>query len=171
MRVFVAASLDRFDDLQALMADLSTINDCRAVKTPQLHLTFRFFGEVENSDLAVARNEFRKISGNRFELNIKGLGAFPNKSRANVLFLDVESNPEITANYESINLISPHIGNGKKFRPHITVARFRKGHDCRELCTKYQSLSFSKQVTRISMYRSELTAEGPVYTEIEELQL
>ena len=171
MRVFAAASIDRFDGLQELMSELSEIKACRIVKTPQLHLTFRFFGEIDGEILSTVRSEFRKISGKKFALNLQGLGAFPNKSRASVMFLNAQNNEEIMFNYGCIMSIPPTGRNEKKFKPHITIARFKNRLDCRELCTRHQSLSYSGDINKLSLYKSELTEDGPVYTEIEKVQL
>lgn len=171
MRVFAAASIDRFTPLQELMSELSKIKECRVVKTPQLHLTFRFFGEIDGEVLANVRNEFRKIPGKRFSLEIQGLGAFPDRSRANVMFLHAENNKEIMFNYDCISSIPPIVKDLKKFIPHITIARFKNRHDCRELCSRFDGLSYTGDITRLSLYKSELRGEGPVYTEIERVQL
>ncbi len=171
MRVFAAASIDRFGDLSELMSELPGIRGCKVVNTPKLHLTFRFFGEIEGDILATVRNEFRKISGRRFSLNIHGLGAFPKESRANVIFLDAENNTDIMHNYDRIKSIPPSGSEKKQFIPHITVARFKNGHDCRSLCKKYGGISYSETIDKLSLYKSELTERGPVYTEIERVQL
>lgn len=171
MRVFAAASIDRFDGLQELMSELSEIRACKVVKTPWLHLTFRFFGEIGGDTLSTVRSEFRKISGKKFSLKLQGLGAFPNRSRANVMFLNAQNNEEIMFNYGCIMSIPPTGKKEKKFIPHITIARFKNGHDCRELCKKHEGLGYSGDINKLSLYKSELTGEDPVYTEIERVQL
>lgn len=171
MRVFAAASIDRFDGLQELMSELSEIKTCRVVKTPQLHLTFRFFGEIEGDVLATVRSQFRKIPGKRFALKLDGVGAFPNKARANVMFLHAQNNEEIMFNHDCISSIPPAGKDVKKFIPHITIARFKNRHDCRELCSRHEGLSYSGDINKLSLYKSELTGDGPVYTEIERVQL
>ncbi len=171
MRVFAASSIERFEDVERLMAELSGISGTKPVRTPELHLTYRFFGELDGKTLEETRNEFRKIKGRAFELKIYGIGAFPRVSSANVLFLKVENSEEIQSNWSEIASISPKEESGKEFVPHITVSRFRRSFDCRDLARRFEKLTFKKDVKKISLYKSELKKDGPVYTEIEEIQL
>lgn len=171
MRVFAAATIERFAGIDDLMSDLLAIKGCRPVRTPELHLTFRFFGEIEGNLLEHVRKEFKNIQGKRFNLKIEGMGAFPKPVSANVSFLNVQSSREISEIHNSISEMKPVVKDGKPFIPHITVARFNVRADCRELCKKYEMLSYESPIERISLYKSDLTSSGPVYTEIERVQL
>lgn len=171
MRVFAASSIERFEDVEKLVAELSGIRGSKPVRTPELHLTYRFFGELDGRALEATREEFRKIQGSAFELKILGIDAFPRVSSANVLFLKVVNNDEIQSNWSQIASLSPKEKIGKEFVPHITVSRFRNSYDCRDLANRYEKLTFSKAIKKISLYKSELGKDGPTYTEIDEIQL
>lgn len=171
MRVFAASSIERFEGVQELFEDLSGIKSCKPVKTPHLHLTFRFFGELAGKTLEKTRETFRQIEGRKYSLQIHGVSAFPNLQTANVLFLRVENNEEIVSNWNAISSLPPAEINRKSFIPHITVGRFRSGFDSRELCGKYEKLGFAQVCSYISLFRSDLGREGPIYKEIERIQL
>lgn len=171
MRVFAAASIGRFGGIGELLQELSEKSGCRVVKTPELHLTFRFFGELEGTRLEKVQFQFRNLTGEKFELNIRGLGAFPVENSAKVVFLKVLNNTKIMELRDSIAKITPLDRDDREFIPHITVARFKKGSDCSGICKEYENIEFDKEITKVSLYKSELKDRGPVYSEIESVQL
>lgn len=171
VRVFAASSIDRFPDAENVIQELSSIKGCRPVKTPQLHLTFRFFGELAEKDLEVTRTEFQKITGKKYSLRIEGLDAFPKLATANVIFLRVENNQELTSIWEKIASIPPHSKKMEEFVPHITLARLGNSRDLRELAKSYGTIRYSESMDRITLYSSKLERNGPVYAEIEQIQL
>ncbi len=171
MRVFAASSIERFQEVNALLEELSEIRDSKPVKTPELHLTFRFFGELEGKNLHKIVEDFRNLQCSIFDIDVIGVGAFPKLSSANVFFLNVQNNEGIRSNWGQIASIQPVDRKAKGFIPHITVSRFRNSQDCRKLADKYEHLKYKKTIGRICLYRSDLGKEGPVYTEIECIQL
>lgn len=171
MRVFAASSIRRFGALKDLFIDLEQIRFCRPVRTPELHLTFRFFGEIAGKNLDIVLARFKEIPGKKFAITLDGLGAFPVLERTNVLFLKVVPSEEINHNWSSIGAIDPKEVAKKEFIPHITVARFKKPFDCTNLAEKYGNVKFTAEIDRISLYSSTLTTEGPVYSVIESVQL
>lgn len=171
MRVFAASSIKRFEGLGELFADLEQNKFSRPVKTKELHLTFRFFGEITGRRLETLLIEFSKIQGKKFRITLDGIGAFPILDRANVLFMRIVPNDEIYHNWEMINAIEREKAPSKEFVPHITISRFKKPCRCAQLAEKYSNLKFTTEIDRISLYNSTLTAEGPVYSVMESIQL
>jgi 2'-5' RNA ligase len=63
------------------------------------------------------------------------------------------------------------IGDGRKFTPHITLARFRgaegRGPELREWLALHAGLRLGPfRVAEFALYRSALTRSGPVYTDM-----
>lgn len=171
MRLFIASSIERFPQLEPLFEELEGISYCRPVRTRELHLTFRFLGEVSEKNYESLRDGFLGLELKRFTLRIDGLGAFPKPGRAKVLFLNVMEEEQIFEDWRLISMLPPASELNDRFVPHITVARFKRPYDCRELSAKYRSISFKADAERISLYRSLLTPDGPIYNELEKLQL
>lgn len=171
MRLFIASSIERFEGSEKLFKDIEQVAYSKPVKTRELHLTFRFLGEIKGNDIDKLREYFRKLQCHRFPVHIKGVGAFPKLARANVLYLNVQEHAEITDNWKAVNSLPPPEKVNNRFIPHITVSRFRRPADCEELARKHKEIEFHKEIDRISMYSSILSREGPVYTVIESLQL
>lgn len=172
MRVFAASTIERFSMLDQLFIQLGNIKWCRPVKTDELHLTFRFFGEIPEPDVEELKRHFRQIDGKKFRIEVDGLGAFPVSSRANVLFLRVQPQKEIEHDWKEIASIEPAEATSHKgFVPHITVARFRKPHNATAILEEYRDISFGVDIDHISLYSSVLTAEKPLYSILETVQL
>lgn len=170
MRVFIASSINRFDGLNSLFEDIRKIPGSKPVTTNELHLTFRFIGEVGQSEYEAIRRNFVRLELKEFPIVVRGVGAFPGLKRARVLFLRVENHQTIEENWSLISSLPPR-QNGEKFVPHITVARFKQPPDCSELSEKYMGLEFKGMAGKISIYNSRLTPDGPQYSELESVQL
>lgn len=171
MRVFIASSLERFDGTGPLFEELDAMRNCKPVRTRELHLTFRFFGDVGDKNLKNLVDEFSALDCRKFTSRIHGLGAFPGLKKANVLFFNVDPSDAISHNWTQISRITPENTEARPFIPHITIARFRKPEDCADISERYAGLSHSKEMERISIYSSVLTRNGPEYTELESIQL
>ena len=108
--------------------------DFRWQDDAQLHLTLRFVGEVERpaaDDLAVALGCIR--SG-RFQLRIRGVGRFEQRS-SGALWAGVEPKEPLATLAAKVERVCQQAGlepEHRAFHPHITLARW-KGRRTREL--------------------------------------
>ena len=171
VRVFLAISIPRFEGLEKLMEELEWMAYSKPVRTPELHLTFRFFGEVHPKYVDDLKENFSNAPFKGFSLRIKGIGAFPSIQRANVLFLEVENSSAIEENARLAIQIKPKAKENRPFVPHITVCRFKRPTDCSHLMKKFGTISFEQEIHKIPIYESTLNDTGPVYTEIKSFQL
>lgn len=96
----------------------------------QRHLTLKFLGNVEESDVprlivAADRAAARHAP---LEMTVREIGAFPNFRRARVVWIGVEQDARLELLHHDLEQACEQEGfevEGRPFRPHITLARVR----------------------------------------------
>ncbi len=171
VRIFLAASIPRFEGIEDLFEAISKIPYSKPVRTPELHLTFRFFGNVSPAYVEQLKRSLEKEQFSKFIIKIQGIGAFPTLAKASVLFLEVENSPTITENASLASQVKPISVEKRPFVPHITVGRFNKPADCTSLKKKFGLISFEKEISEIIIYESTLSEMGPIYNRLKAFQL
>ncbi|MCW6169495.1 MAG: RNA 2',3'-cyclic phosphodiesterase [Thermoplasmatales archaeon] len=172
MRIFIACSIERFSDIQDLYSYLKEFESVRTVNTPELHLTFRFFGELNEEETSRLLTEFRKLKLKQFILRISGLGCFPEAKKARILYMNVDAVEEILLDYDLIARMNVGKWPEKRaFVPHITVARSKRPNNLENVLKRFDRIHLEKAIDHMSVYQSILTASGPVYKIMESVQL
>lgn len=141
-----------------------------------LHLTLRFFGSVEESQLASISNALEKVAAetHAFSLSPGLLGCFPNASRPRIVWLGLNGQTEILINLQSrlrgATAVFGQPPEDRPFHPHLTLARAneprRSDRDLlAELIRKGPPIEAARwHVTELELIRSELKPTGSVYT-------
>ena len=176
MRVFISIDIDDKEILYKIGKLGQEIKKLGAllklVELQNIHMTLKFLGEVDEKDLQLiysAINEATK-GFKKFNIKIKGLGAFPSLSNPRVVWVGVsEGKEELTslANRVSSKLKDlGFMGDTKPFTPHITIGRVKKyGHLLREFIRRNQNLEIGTfLVKEIRVKKSKLTPSGPIYS-------
>ncbi len=97
----------------------------------QWHVTLAFYESVPEHriDELVERLETKAAKRHTFTTALAGAGTFPNPARASVLWLGLDGDTaELTHLAESARAAGGKVGappDGKRFTPHLTVARLR----------------------------------------------
>jgi RNA 2',3'-cyclic 3'-phosphodiesterase len=106
MRAFIAIDLDaaakgRLSAVQAQLVERRM--KLKWVHPDQMHLTLKFFGDMADSACDAIRPLLDKIAASttRFELTLGGLGMFPPAGRVNVVWVAVETPPELLLLHEA----------------------------------------------------------------------
>ncbi|MBO0804693.1 MAG: RNA 2',3'-cyclic phosphodiesterase [Nocardiopsaceae bacterium] len=144
MRLFVAISPtpEALGDLDGACAPLrSARDDLRWTSPGAWHVTLAFLGEVSDVSLdrLVPRLERAARRHAAFGLSFAGAGAFPSAARANVLWSglngDRKALGDLTATVSAAarRAGAPPPDAGRKYRPHLTLARCRVPADVRPL--------------------------------------
>ena len=113
---------------QALAMLRGGLPGARWIDPENYHLTLRFIGDVDDDDRARGRLAARSASGaSTFELQIDGLTSFGgNKPRAVVAAVTpVPSLMELQAEHERLMQRIGLEPEGRKYTPHVTLARLR----------------------------------------------
>jgi 2'-5' RNA ligase len=101
----------------------------------QWHLTLAFLGSVPDAALddLVGRLGDATRRRRQFELSLRGAGAFPDPSRAKVLWLaaagaseDLDELVQLALNARSAANAAGATPDGKAFRAHLTLARLKR---------------------------------------------
>lgn len=143
------------------------------VETENLHISLKFFGEVNNS---FNFEELKRISMKPFTCSLENIGTFPNKNFIKVLWIGInKGSEEIKSIHESIEELFPSFPKDKEFIPHITISRIKNVSNKEtllEFFEKNKNLSFDEfTVNSFYLFESTLTQKGPIYEKIKKINL
>lgn len=130
MRLFVGLSFPKHIR-QSLCVLASGIDGARWVKPESLHLTLRFMGEASKGQAADLDAALSVISEPVFALRCSGLGHFGRGDKVRALWAGIAPNQGLSRLQEKVERAAFHVGfgdEGRKFKPHVTLARFRGGN-------------------------------------------
>lgn len=142
-------------------------------RVENIHLTIKFFGDVEQSRLSLIDRAAAKTASEfqPFEFSISGTGAFPKVSQPRVLWIGVNDRAgklsELQASFEMNCATEGFAKEDRAFRPHLTIARIRRLTGVRALAEANQRLGFepvNQLVNELVVFRSELSGKGSKYT-------
>lgn len=148
----------------------------RWTKTDLLHITLKFAGAVQDSDIQPIQRDLEHSASlfQTFSLEYKDMGVFPNKRNPRVLWLGITPNDSLTQlakKGESIFASHGYEPEKRPFQAHLTIGRFKDGFAQPELQNFLINLTMIKeqirtdqQVDHITLYESTLTPKGPIYT-------
>lgn len=181
LRLFVAITLS--DDQKAAIAKACAIlhnsgTSVRWVAKENYHLTLKFLGSVEAERLeAVCQVISDSVSIPAFPLQFKGFGGFPNTDVPRVVWVGVEGDTRqlqiLAAGLES-GLEPLGFQPESKFSPHLTVGRIKfpkRDDDLKRALAAGTDIITQCRVTSISLMKSDLSPEGPRYSELEHYHL
>jgi len=127
--------------------------------------------ETRLADVVAALPHVATVSA--FEVEIRGLGAFPNPGRPRVLWAGAPGSPAFTRLAEGVDRALVALGfppEGREFTPHVTLGRVReprRNDALTEALEAAAARSFGTlQVQRVSLMRSDLSPSGARYTEL-----
>ncbi len=177
IRAFVALDLD-----EASVLNATRIGDrlCRLGGAPsaawtaadKMHVTLKFAGELPAEavePIAAALEPLAVAPRVPWSCPLE-IAAFPAIERARVLVLELGDDEGRTLAQLAAAVDERFAAQGiareeRSFRPHITLARLRRPHDARRwLREELSSLSCECTLTAVTLYRSDLKAEGAVHT-------
>ena len=179
MRLFVAIAPPSavLDELDALVEPLRARRlDLRWTSREAWHVTLAFLGQVDEAVAAklLPRLERAARRHQQVRLTFAGAGAFPSAARANVLWSGLSGDRGALARLaESVAAGASRAGTpppdkGRRFQPHLTLARCRMPADVTPLVATldgYQGQPWTAD--RVHLVRSRLGAtEHPRYTSL-----
>lgn len=181
IRSFIAIDLPakiqtRLDKVSAQLQERLEDVPVRWVPVENIHLTLKFLGDVSESNLEVLKDVLRTVVANydKFEISIGGMGAFPQARRPRVIWIGIESPPELASIQRNIESETARLGYARekrRFSPHLTLARVSRGAGARDVRKVAEVLNSFKvgflgvaRVEAVRLYRSELQPGGAIYT-------
>lgn len=147
------------------------------VDPANIHLTLKFLGNVAADRIGeITTAMTQAVQGtSHFSLEVKELGVFPNPRRVQIVWVGVSGETEklarlqqrIESNLEKLGFPA----EGRRFTPHLTLARLRDRATPDERAKLGQLIvetefdaARSFMVDSVKLMQSQLTREGPIYT-------
>ncbi|NTV14153.1 MAG: RNA 2',3'-cyclic phosphodiesterase [Desulfobulbaceae bacterium] len=169
-RLFVAIDLPEQQgrDLSAIYHGLPA--GTRWTSPAQLHLTLFFIGEVEASLVLVIKAALAELAFAPFWLRLQGMGCFPHRRQAKIIWVGVEKNPELVLLQHLVAGCLGQLGlapEERKFHPHLTIARLPPQVSGERVATYLEQNSQTAfapfAVASFHLYTSTLSRSGAVY--------
>jgi 2'-5' RNA ligase len=188
MRCFIAIGLPEEvkAGLAQLQAQLKSGDQPRVkwVDPYGIHLTLKFLGNVAMDRIDGITGAMGKSAQgvSPFRLKVEGLGVFPNLRRVQVVWVgmsgEVDRLVQLQQRIESNLAGLGFAPEGRRFTPHLTLARLRDRVSLDErqefgqliADTKFEA-TYTFNVSAINLMRSQLTREGAIYSRISSVEL
>jgi 2'-5' RNA ligase len=123
-RLFIAIDLP--DTIKERLAPLCAgVPGAKWVQRAQLHLTLRFIGEVETAQFQTIKTALQAVEGAPFTIALRGVGQFPPKRAARVLWVGVDAPPALMQLQREIEAALDFPPEERPFSAHITLARLK----------------------------------------------
>lgn len=181
VRAFIAIELDpdvlaQVTKLQSRLQDDVPPGFVRWVRPEGIHLTLKFLGDVPLDALEDIAQALRTARAGcaPFALHIAGMGCFPNPRRPRVIWIGVdESSGTLERLAHNVERELGSLGyppENRRFSPHLTLGRVKRGHSATDLealgdyVTRAKVSVGQMEVTAIHLMRSDLRPSGAVYT-------
>jgi 2'-5' RNA ligase len=168
--------------IEEVQKDLrSSHADVRWVNPEKIHLTLKFFGNIDESqiDLIVKSIEGPTQTRSPFSVAVHGMGAFPHFKNPRVIWIGlVEGNGVLLSLQKELEKELEKVGfepEGRSFQPHLTLGRVKSSRGRDELVgrlERFREEAFGEfQVEKLILFRSDLKPSGPIYTLLREIKL
>jgi len=184
IRSFLAIELPKpiLKKIEEVEADLKSVHaDVRWVSPERIHLTLKFFGNIEESRIDSILKSIEEPVRNKpaFSVEVRGVGAFPSMKNPRVIWMGLVNGSQIlTSLQKEIETELEKIGfqaEDRPFRPHLTVGRVKSSRGKDDLVgrmEKHKEGEFGDfQVDRLILFKSDLKPSGPIYTALGDVKL
>jgi len=184
IRAFIAVELPEsvrreVSQLQARFK--ATGADAKWVEADNLHLTLKFLGNIEESQVeplkAALASAAQRVSP--FTIQVEGIGAFPKTTSPRVVWVGISQGEEALIQLAQaveeacVGLSFPK--EERPFRGHLTIGRVRSRERLagliRELQVEEFKASTTASTTQVVLFQSVLSPKGPIYTPLAEIPL
>ena len=147
--------------------------DVRILVPESLHLTVKFIGNVDKTNLRDYTTAFLAATGNlpSASLQMTQLKLFPNRRKPRVVAAEIAPSPELQYIFQYFDRGFADLGiiaERRSFRPHITLARTRRWQS--ETISP-EPFSLVEPIKSIALVNSQLSPEGAKYSVVESVSL
>jgi len=151
--------------------------DVRWVNVANIHLTIVFMGDVQEEEIKPIQEIVKGVclGYGPFSIGIKGIGLFGNRRNPRVLWIGLDGAIG-RMGYFRDNLQKKLRPFGikeekRRFKPHLTLGRFRKGAGAgthlNDLLSKYHDLTSPEGIIEeLVLFKSDLRPGGAVYSRL-----
>jgi len=188
IRSFIALELREKATIENITSFTSRLKknqpSLKLVKPENLHMTVKFLGNITESLTSkiyeILKTEINEdiFQGKEYKYYLKGVGQF---NRFSVLWVklvgDVSFLQTIKDSVEDLLYMKLKVERDRRtqFKPHLTIGRLRKERInyktfdiFKKLINENKSVEFgSYTINQIKLKKSELTPQGPIYSDLE----
>ena len=176
MRIFIAIKVPDSikEEISKLQKNLD-IQNIRWVASQNIHLTLKFLGEIPEKQIEAIIEAIKSSTqkSKPFNISFKEVGGFPNLKRPRILWVGIkEGKDKLIELIQNLSKEFSSIGfeaESHKSVPHLTIGRIKKVKSLELRVKDFESPLFLAE--RIYLIKSELTSQGPIYTNIKEFRL
>lgn len=173
------AILNRIGEVQKELKSSSA--DVRWVIPGNIHLTLKFFGNIEAPEIGsiVKSIEEPVRTTAPISITVRGVGAFPGLKNPRVIWVGLHDEREAFVSFQK--RLESELGRigfppeDRPFHPHLTLGRMRSNRGKDELVgrmERYREEEFGNfQVDKVVLFKSDLKPTGPIYTRLREVKL
>ncbi len=168
------------DGVEELRKSAGSGRQFRWLGTDNLHITLKFLGEVEEIQVNQLSGCCASIEWSGFGLKLGGSGYFPSVNRPRVFWQGFSAGiDEMRGLLARVERCAAGIGvlkDSRPYTPHLTLARIKPSKDGNAVAAFRQiqkeaddllPVGSSFPVTTFSLYQSQLTPAGAVYTRLD----
>lgn len=176
MRLFAGIRVPENDALRSALNELQRHAELKCVEPGNLHINLKFLGEVDEQRTAEITAVLDGLQGfGRFEVALRGIGAFPSSSFIRVLWAGAESERLVSlAKLADAELAGLGFKREADYKAHVTLARVRErpGEWIKSVLSDNAGRDFGKlSASEVLLIRSVLTGKGPQYEDIHRVKL
>ena len=171
--------LDRIKQIIKEMQSAFPPGCVRWVPEKNLHLTVKFLGEINETQMNKLRINLRPVCADSppISLHITGKGVFPNFRGPRIIWVGAEESMPLRTLVQRCEEVCAQTGiptEERPFKPHLTIGRTQRDiseTDARLIGEYFRSSTvpeFGQFIAdHVVLFRSELHPAGPVYSPIE----
>lgn len=177
VRAFLAIEIDeiliqKIEDVQKEFK--KTKANVKYVEIENIHFTLKFFGNIDNkmiNNISIATQNVLKEC-NPLNIAIEGAGCFPNEDYIKVIWVGIKENPVLIDLQSRLDEEFKKLGfkKEKNYSPHLTIGRMKSPKNKKEVKDKiatFKDIEIGQmRIKKIALKKSELTPNGPIYSDI-----
>jgi len=178
MRCFIAVDLpDNVKEYLATLPKEFSMISGKFVEKENLHLTFRFLGDIPGKNVEYITQKFQEIKFPKIRAYLNNMGVFPSQKFARVLWIALEPKEKIIELKEKIDLALRDIDlldDNKKFKSHVTLARIKSINNKGKffgLLEKFRIKPLEFEIKSFVLKKSVLNEKGPTYSDVCKIDL
>jgi len=173
MRLFCAVEIPDLlkESMQKLVDELPN-EGLKKVNPSLMHITLKFLGEVNEGKVSEVESALSSVEFAPFNVQLRGVGAFPNPNYIKVIWAGVESKELASLASQIDGVLAPNFPKeARPFSGHITLARLRHKAEVAGFLEKHSDELFGGfAVNRFVLMQSVLKQPEPEYLPLAEFE-
>ncbi|KZX17119.1 2',5' RNA ligase family [Methanobrevibacter cuticularis] len=177
IRSFLAIEIDidLIAKIQKIQNELKNINaNIKYIEEENMHFTLKFFGEITEDMIEEISIAIKETIANHqpINLSIKGTGTFPNENNIKVLWVGITNNQDLINLQKDLDEKFNELGfkKEKSYIPHLTIGRMKNPKNksqVKKILDSFKDIGIGNmKIAKLYLKKSELTPNGPIYSDI-----